>query len=88
MCFINQDPRNNSFLDEEDIRTHASLQDEITMQSSARIAAIQMQSMDKSLLERISTVGKEDDPWTARKEELSQLKDKRETQSKHWELED
>jgi len=58
------------------------------MLSSAMIAAIQMQTMDDSFLERRRAAGKEDDTWTARKGELSQLKERRETLPKHWELED
>jgi len=45
------------------------------MLSSAMIAAIQMQTMDDSFLDRIRTAGKQDDSWTARKEELRQLKE-------------
>jgi len=88
MCFLNPDPQDNSYFDEEDIHTHASLRDEITMLSSAMIAAIQMQTMDDLFLDRIRTAGKEDDTWTRRKRELSQLKEKRQTLPKHWELED
>jgi len=44
--------------------------------------------MDDSFLNRIRTAGKEDDTWTRRKRELSQLKEKRQTLPKHWELED
>jgi len=76
MCLLNPDPQDNSYFDKEDIHTHASLQDEITMLSSALIAAIQMQTMDDSFLDRIRTAGKEDDTWTERKRELSQLKEK------------
>jgi len=88
MCFLNPDPRDNSYFDEEDIHTHASLQDEVTMLSSPMIAAIQMQTMDYSFLDRIRAAGKEDDTGTAYKGEFSQLEQKRETQPKHWELED
>jgi len=88
MCFLNPDPQYNSYFDEEDIHTHASLRDEITMLSSAMIAAIQMETMDYSFLDRIRTAGREDDTWTERKSELSQLKEKRQTLPKHWELED
>jgi len=58
------------------------------MLSSAMIVAKQMQTMDNSFLDRIRAAGKEDDTWTARKGELSQLKEERETLPKHWELED
>jgi len=88
MYFLNPDPKDHSYFDEEDIDTHTSLRDEITMLSSAMIAAIQMQTMDHSFLDRIRTAGKEDDTWTERKRELSQLKEKRQTLPKHWELED
>jgi len=46
MCFLNPDPQDNSYFDEEDIHTDSSLRDKITMVSSAMIAAIQMQTMD------------------------------------------
>ena len=87
MRFLNPDQQNNSYFDEEDIHTHWSPGDELTMLSSAMSAAIQMQAMDDSFLERIRTAGKEDDTSTARKEELKQLKEKREIFRKHWELE-
>ena len=76
ICFLNPDPQDNSYFDEEDIQTQASLRDEITMRSSAMIAAIGMQTMDDSFLDRIRTAGKEDDTWMERKRELSQLKEK------------
>ena len=88
MCFLNPDPQDNSYFDEEDIHRHSSLRNEITMLSSAMIAAIQMQTMDDSFLDRIRTAGKEDDTWMARKGELHRLKEKREALPKHWELED
>ena len=87
MCFLNRDPQENSYFDEEDIHTHASLRDEITMLSSTMIAAIQMQTMDDSFLGKIRTKGKEDDTWMARKRELSQLKGKRQALPRPWELE-
>ena len=65
MCFLNPDPQENSYFDEEDIHTHASLWDEVTMLSSAMIAAIQMQTMETSCLDRIRAAGKQDDTWTA-----------------------
>jgi len=88
MCFLNPDPQDNSYFEEEDIHTRASLRDEVTMLSSAMIAAIQMQTRDDSFLERRRAAGKEDDTWTARKVELSQLKEKWKTLPKYWELED
>jgi len=88
MGFLNPDPQDNSYFDEEYIHTQARLRDEITMLSSAMIAAIQMQTMDDSFLDRIRAAGKEDKTWTARKGELTQLKERRETLPKHWELED
>jgi len=88
MSFLNPDPQENSNFDEEDIHTHSSLRDEITMLSSAMIAAIQMQTMDDSFLDRIRTAGKEDDTWMARKGELHRLKERRVALTKHWELED
>jgi len=88
MCFLNPDPQDNSYFDEEDIHTHSSLRDEITMLSNAMIAAIQMQTMDDSFLDRIRTAGKEDDTWMARKGELHWLKERREALPNQWELED
>jgi len=88
ICFLNPDPQDKSYFDEEDIHGHASLRDEVTMLSSAMIAARQMQTMDDSFLDRVRAVGKQDDTWTARKGELSQLKEKQGTLPKHWELED
>ena len=70
MCFLNPDPPDNSSFDEEDIHTHSSLQDEITMLFSAMIAAIPMQTMDDSFLDRIRAAGKEDASWTAQKGDL------------------
>jgi len=88
MCFLNPNPQDNTDFDEEDIHIPASLRDEVTMLSSAMIAAIQMQTMDDSFQDRIRAAGKKEDSWTARKWELSQLKEKRETQPKHLEMED
>jgi len=88
MCFLNPDQRDNSYFDEGDIHTHRSLRDEITMLSSAMIAAIQMQTMDDSFLGRIRAAGKEENTSMARKGELSQLKARREALPMHWELED
>jgi len=88
MCFLNLDPQGNSYFDEEDIHTHSSLRDEITMLSSTMIAAIQMQTMDDSFLNRIRAAGKEDNTWMARKGELHRLKERREALPKPWKLED
>jgi len=88
MSFLNSDPGDNSYFDEEDIHTHTSLRDEITMLSSAIIAALQMQTMEDSFLERRRAAGKEDNWWRARKGELRQLKERGETLPKHWQLED
>jgi len=88
MCILNPDHQDNLYFDEEDIDTHASLRDEVTILSSTMIAVIQMQSMDDSFLHRITAAGKEDDTWTACRGELTQLKEKRETLPKQWELED
>jgi len=56
MCFLNPDRQDNSYLDEEDIHRHAGRREEVTMLSSAMIPAIQMQSMDDSVLDRISGI--------------------------------
>ena len=71
MCYLHPDPRNNTFYDEEDIRTHADMTREVTLLSNAIIAAVQMQTMDETFLNRIRTAGKDDDTWTERKGELS-----------------
>jgi len=81
-------PTTQLIFDEEDIHTHSSLRDEITVLSSAIIAAIQILTMDDSFLGRIRASGKEDDTWRARKGQLIRLKKKREALLKHWELED
>jgi len=88
MCFLNPDPQDNSYFDEEDIHTHASLRDEMTMLSSAMIAAIQMPTMDDWFLDRIRTNGKADDTWMVHKRELSQLKERQQTLPRQGELED
>jgi len=66
-CCLNPDPQDNSYFAQGDIYTRASLRDEVTMLSRAMIAAIQMQTMANSFLDRIRAAGKEDDTWTARK---------------------
>jgi len=40
------------------------------MLSNAMIAAVQMQTMDDLFLDRVRAVGREQDSWTAGKEEL------------------
>ena len=60
ICFLNTNSQDNSYFDEEQSHTRTSLRDEITMLSSAMIAAIQTQTIDNSFLERIRTAGKED----------------------------
>lgn len=71
MCFYHPDLRNNTYYDKEDIDTHPDLTKEVTMLFSAIIAAVQMQTMDDSFLNRIRSAGKKDDTWTERKGELS-----------------
>jgi len=88
MCFLTKDPQDISYFDEDDIHTHSSLRDGITMLSSVMITAIQMQTIDDSFLDRIRVAGKVDATWTARKGELSQLHEIQEALPKHWELED
>ena len=88
MCFLHLDPRNNTFYDEEDILTHADMTREVSMLSNAIIAAVQMQTMDETFLDRIRTAGKNDDIWRERKEDLSRMKDRNEQLPKIWELED
>ena len=48
------------------------------MLSSTMIAAVQIQTMDDSFLNRIRVAGKEDEAWTERKGELIQLKERQE----------
>jgi len=88
MSFLNPDQQANSYCDEEDIHTHSSLRDEITMLSSAMIAAIQMQTMEDSFLDRIRVARKEDDTWMAREGEFHRVKERREALPTDWELED
>jgi len=87
MCFLNPDLQDNSYFNKEHIHTRASLRDEGTMLPRAMTVAILMQTMDDSFLDRIRAAGKDDDTWTTRKGELSQLKEKRETLPKHWGVE-
>ena len=58
------------------------------MLSNAIIAAVHMQTMDESFLNRIRMAGKEDNSWLARKEELSRLKENDEELPKHRDMED
>ena len=61
MCFLHPDPRNNTFYDEEDILTHPDITREVTLLSNAIIAAVQMQTMDETFLDRVRMAGKDDD---------------------------
>ena len=53
MCFLHPDPRNNTIYEGEDILTHADMTREVTMLSNAIIAAVPMQTMDETFLNRI-----------------------------------
>ena len=88
MCFLNPKPEYNKYFDDEDIETNPRLRQEVVMLSNAIIAAVHMQAMDESFLNRIRMAGKEDDSWLARKAELKRLKDKKEALPKHWDMED
>ena len=88
MCFLRPNPRNNTFSDEEDIVTHADMTREVTMPSNTIIAAVPMQTMDETCLNRIRMAGKDDDAWTERKAELSRMKERNEQLPNNWELED
>ena len=61
---------------------------QVTLLSNAMIAALQMQTMDETFLDRIRMAGKEDDTWTERKGELSRMEERNEQLPKNWELED
>ena len=87
MCFLHPDPRNNSFYDEADILTHADMTREVTLLSNAIIAAVQMQTMDETFLNRIRMAGKDDDAWTERIGELRRMKQRNEQLPNNWELE-
>ena len=78
MCFLHPDPRNNFFYDEEDILTRPDMTREVTLLSNAIIAAVQMQTMDETFLDRIRMAGKDNDTWTERKGELSRMKEQNE----------
>ena len=58
------------------------------MLSNTIIAAVQMQTMDETFLNRIRMAGNDDDGWTERKSELSRMKERKEELPKNWELED
>ena len=73
MCFLNPNPEYNEYLDDEDIERNPRLRQEGVMLSNAIIAAVHMQTMDESFLNKVRMAGKEDDSWLARKEELSRL---------------
>ena len=47
-----------------------------------------MHPMDETFLNRIQMAGKDDDAWTERKGEVSQMKRRNEQLPKNWELED
>ena len=88
MCFLDPDPRNNTFYDEEDILTHADMTREVTLLSNAINAAVQMQTMDETFQDRIRMGRKDDDTWTERKGELTRMKEQNEQLAKNLELED
>ena len=88
ICFLHPDPRNNTFYNEEDILTHTDMTREVTLLSNAIIAAVQMQTMDETFMDRIRTAGKNDDTWMERKGELSRMKERNDQLPKNWELED
>ena len=87
ICFLHPDPRNNTFYDEEDILAHADMTREVTLLSNAIIAAVQMQTMDQTFLDRIRTARKNDDTWTERKGPQSRMKERNQQLPKNWELE-
>ena len=87
MCFLNPNLEYNEYLDNEDIETNPRLRQEVIMLSNAIIAAVHMQTMDESFLNRLRVAGKEDDSWLARKEELSRLKGNNEALPNHWDME-
>ena len=88
MSFLHPDPGNNTFYDKEDILTHADMTREVTLLSNAIIAAVQMQTMDETFLDRFRMTGKDDDTWTERKGDLSRMKEPNEQRPKNWELDD
>ena len=88
MCFLNPNPEYNEYLDDKDIETNPRLRQEVVMLSNATIAAVHMQTMDESFLNKIQMAGKEDDSWLARKNELSRLKEKNDALPEHWDMED
>ena len=60
MCFLNPNPEYNEYLDHEDIETNPRLRQEVVMLSNTIIAAVHIQTMDKSFLNKIRIAGKED----------------------------
>ena len=88
MCFLHPNSSNNTFYDEEDMLTHTDMTREVTMLSNVIIAAVQMQTMDETFLNRIRMAGKDEDAWTERKGELSLMKERNEQLPKNRELED
>lgn len=61
ICYLNPDPRNNTYYDNQDTYTHPDPTQEVTMLSSEMVAAIPMQTMDDLFLDRIRAAGKVDD---------------------------
>ena len=53
MCFLHPDPRNKTLYNEEDILTHADMTREVTLLSNAIIAAVQIQTINETFLNRI-----------------------------------
>ena len=88
MCFLNSNPEYNEYLDNEDIKTNPRMNQEVLMLCNAIIAAVHMQTMDESFLNKIRMAGKKDDSWLARKEELRRLKNRNEALRKHLDMED
>ena len=88
ICFLNPNPEYNEDHDDEDSETNPRRGQEVAMLSNAIIAAVHMQTMDQSFLNRIRMAGIEDDTWLARKEELSRLKESSKALPKHRDIED
>ena len=88
MCFLHSDPWNNIYYDVEDILTHGDMTTEVTFLSNVPIAAVQMQTMHETFLDRIRMAGKNDDNWKERKRELRRMKEQNEQVPKNWQLED
>ena len=88
MCFLNPNPEYNEYLDDEDIEMNPRQRQEVVILSNAIIAAVHMQTMDESFLNRIQMAGKEDDSWLAGKEAISRLKENHVALPKHWDMVD